>query len=209
MTWMAKTSDLAALVAASVQGDEEAWNEVVRRYTQLVMSVIWQFHIYGPDAQDISQMVWLRLVEHLGDIRDPTRIVAWIITTAKHECLRQLRSAGRIILVDPLNARMLEGGATAAIDDGLLEAERHQALRDGLAELAPQDRELLTLLATDPAPSYAEISRRLGIPIGSIGPTRGRVLEKLRATAAIRAFLQPPDDTDTNGGGQHAFAELE
>jgi RNA polymerase sigma factor (sigma-70 family) len=154
-------------------------------------------------------MVWLRLVEHLGDIRDPTRIVAWIITTAKHECLRQLRNAGRIIPVDPLNARMFEGGATAEIDDGLLEAERHQALRDGLAELAPPDRELLTLLAADPRPSYAEISRRLGIPVGSIGPTRGRVLEKLRATAAIRAFLQSPGEPDPNGGGQHALAELE
>jgi len=206
---MAKMSDVATLVAASVEGDEEAWNEIVSRYTQLVMAVIRQFRVSGPDAQDLSQMVWLRLVEHLGDIRDPTRIVSWIITTAKHECLHQLRTAGRTIPVDPRNSRVLEQATAADLDERLLEAERHQALRDGLAELAPHDRELLTLLATDPRPSYAEISRRLGIPIGSIGPTRGRVLEKLRATAAIKAFLQPPDESDMNGGGQHAFAELE
>jgi RNA polymerase sigma factor (sigma-70 family) len=205
---MANTDDLRSLVRASVDGDEGAWNELVRRHAHLVIAVTRQYRIPPVDAQDISQTVWLRLVEHLADIREPAAIPSWIITTTKHECLRLLRSGGRTVPVDPLNGRVLDQSADDGVDGHLLDAERHQALRDGLAELAPHQRELLALLAADPPPPYAEISRRLGIPIGSIGPTRSRILEKLRATNAIRTYLEATQSAP-NGGGRHALAELE
>jgi RNA polymerase sigma factor (sigma-70 family) len=202
------TFDLKTLVRASVDGDEEAWNELVRRHAHLVVVVTRQYRIPPADAQDISQTVWLRLVEHLADIREPAAIPGWIITTTKHECLRLLRSGGRTVPVDPLNGRVLDRSASDDVDGHLLEAERHQALRDGLAELAPHHRELLALLAADPPPPYTEISRRLGIPIGSIGPTRSRILEKLRSTNAIKTYLEATQAAQ-KGGGRHALAELE
>jgi RNA polymerase sigma factor (sigma-70 family) len=206
---MASTSDdLRTLVRASVDGDEAAWNELVRRHAHLVVSVTRQYRVPPADAQDISQTVWLRLVEHLADIREPAAIPGWIITTTKHECLRLLRSGGRTVPVDPLNGRVLDQSASEDVDGQLLDAERHQALRDGLAELSPHHRELLVLLATDPPPPYAEISRRLGIPIGSIGPTRSRILDKLRATHAIKTYLEATQAAP-NGGGRRALAELE
>jgi DNA-directed RNA polymerase specialized sigma24 family protein len=82
----------------------------------------------------------------------------------------------------------LEEADDVELDAGIVRAERNQALRDGLAELTPAQRGLLLLLAADPPLSYREISRRLGIPVGSIGPTRGRLLERLRGCAALQAF---------------------
>ncbi|HKT02308.1 MAG TPA: sigma-70 family RNA polymerase sigma factor [Rugosimonospora sp.] len=206
---MAKASDLPTLVRAGADGDEKAWHELVHRYAHLVVAVTRQYRLSAADAQDVSQTVWLRLVEHLADIREPAALAGWIITTAKHECLRLLRSGGRTVPVDPLNGRVLDQSATVDMDGDLVEAERQQALRDGLAELAPHQRELLVLLATDPPPPYAEISRRLGIPIGSIGPTRSRILDKLRATTAIRTYLEATREAAPDGGGRHALAELE
>lgn len=183
-------ADTAALVRASAGGDENAWNELVRRHAHLVTAVIRQYRVPAPDAPDVSQTVWLRLVEHLANIREPAALPGWIVTTAKNECLRLLRSGGRTVPVDPLNGRVLDQSLPADVDGDLLAAERYQALRDGLAELAPRQRALLVMLAGDPPPPYAEISQRLGIPIGSIGPTRSRVLEKLRGTTAIRTYLE-------------------
>ncbi len=206
---MAEVSDLPALVRASADGDEKAWNELVRRYAYLVVAVTRQYRLSPVDAQDVSQTVWLRLVEHLAEIREPRALASWIVTTAKHECLRQLRTGNRTVPVDPLAGGELDRSDPADVDGALLAAERHQALREGLAELAPHQRELLELLAADPPQPYVEISRRLGIPVGSIGPTRRRVLEKLRATTAIRTYLAATREAAPTGGGRHALAELE
>jgi RNA polymerase sigma factor (sigma-70 family) len=182
---------------------------LVRRYAHLVIVVIRQFRLSVADAEDVSQTVWLRLVEHLTKIREPTALAAWLVSTTKHECLRLLRAAGRTVPVDPLNGWQLERSDAIDPDGQLIAAERRQALRDGLEELAPEHRELLRLLATDPRPSYVEISRIMGIPIGSIGPTRGRALEKLRETNAIRTYLDASDRSARTGGGRHVLAELE
>jgi RNA polymerase sigma factor (sigma-70 family) len=205
---MVEASDLPALVKASIDGDEAAWEELVHRHARLVMAVIRPYRLSAADAQDVSQTVWLRLVEHLANIREPAALASWIARTTKHECLRLLRSGGRTVPVDPLDCRTLDETANLDLDADLLEAERHQALRDGLAELASRHRELLEMLAADPPASYLEISTKLGIPIGSIGPTRSRILEKLRATIAIRTYLEATQAA-VNGGGQHALAGLE
>lgn len=205
---MVEASDLPALVKASIDGDEAAWAELVHRHAQLVVAVTRSYRLSAADVQDVSQTVWLRLVEHLGNIREPAALASWIARTTKHECLRLLRSGGRTIPMDPLGCRALDEVTSLDLDANLLKAERHQALRDGLAELAPRHRELLEMLASDPPASYVEISNKLGIPIGSIGPTRSRILEKLRATIAIRTYLEATQAA-VNGGGQHALAELE
>src|SRR6266511_3202686 len=180
---MAEGSDLPALVRASADGDEKAWNELVRRYAYLVVAVTRQYRLSPVDAQDVSQTVWLRLVEHLAEIREPRALASWIVTTAKHECLRQLRTGNRTVPVDPLAGGELDRSDPADVDGALL--------------------------AAAPPQPYVEISRRLGIPVGSIGPTRRRVLEKLRATTAIRTYLAATWEAAPTGGGRHALAELE
>ena len=181
--------DLADLVKASLDHDQDAWHELVRRFAGLVSFVIRHYRLSLPDTQDVSQVVWLRLVENLARIREPAALPGWLTTATRHECERYLRVNGRSVAMDP--TIMWEAGPDAGpgVDELLLAAERRQALLDGLAELAPAHRDLLVMLTADPPYSYADISRKLDIPVGSIGPTRRRVLEKLRETDAVRAYL--------------------
>jgi len=185
--------DLPRLVKASVDHDEEAWNELVRRFAGLVAFVIRHYRLSAADTQDVSQLVWLRLVEHLADIREPAALPGWLATTTRHECERYLRLNGRSVAMDPLTMRLTDQADGPEVDALLLAAERRQVLLDGLRELSDQHRELLLMLTADPPYAYAEISRILGIPIGSIGPTRSRVLDKLRDTDAVRAYLDADD----------------
>ena len=185
--------DLPRLVKASVDHDEEAWNELVRRFAGLVAFVIRHYRLSAADTQDVSQLVWLRLVEHLADIREPSALPGWLATTTRHECERYLRVNGRSVAMDPLTMRLTDKADGPEVDELLLAAERRQVLLDGLRELTDQQRELLLMLTADPPYAYAEISRILGIPIGSIGPTRSRVLDKLRDTDAVRAYLDADD----------------
>jgi RNA polymerase sigma factor (sigma-70 family) len=184
----AEPCDVTSLVQASIKGDEQAWNELVRRYAGLIATVIRQYRLTGPDAQDVSQLVWLHLVEHLPRIREPAALPGWLITTTRHECLRYVRANRRAVPVDP--TEMAERASEGDIDETLLAAERRQVLLDALAELPPRDRQLLVLLACESPPSYAEIGEMLGIPVGGIGPTRGRAIEKLRQTRAVQSYLR-------------------
>ena len=182
------------LVAAAVQGDQEAWNQIVARYMPLVSSVMSKYRLTAEDAQDVSQTLWLRLVEHLSEIREPRALPAWIVTTTRNEALRVLATRQRCVLVDPQTGSDLETPDHCELDDELLREERQQALRDGLAELKPHHRELLVLLMTDPPMSYEQISQQLGISVGSIGPTRARALEQLRSTSALKGLLTTRND---------------
>jgi RNA polymerase sigma factor (sigma-70 family) len=183
---------VAALVQRARDGDQAAWDALVDRFLPLVTAVVARHRLTGPDAQDVNQTVWLRVVEHLAGIREPRALPGWIATTTRHECLAQIRRRGRSTPVDPLDDWSMDRAADQPpVDADLLLEERHQALRDGLAEIPEDRRRLLELLATDPAPSYDEISRTLGIPVGSIGPTRARALDQLRRTPSVRALLEP------------------
>jgi RNA polymerase sigma factor (sigma-70 family) len=191
--------DLADLVKASLDHDEDAWYELVRRFAGLVSFVIRRYRLSPADTQDVSQVVWLRLVEHLARIREPAALPGWLTTATRHECERYLRVNGRSVAMDPSLMREVDQAAGPDLDELVLAAERRQALLDGLAELAPAHRELLVMLTADPPYSYAEISERLDLPIGSIGPTRRRVLEKLRETDALRAYLGTDGSAPTKG----------
>jgi RNA polymerase sigma factor (sigma-70 family) len=178
------------LVEGARRGDQAAWNALVRRYSPLVLAVIRAYRLCEKDAEDVSQIVWLRLIEHLGRIREPRAAPKWIMTTARHEAQRVVGTVRRIVPMDPLakTAPHLQTNQ-AEVDADLLRAEQRQALRDGLAELPAAQRRMLLLFAADPPLSYRQISHELGIPVGSIGPLRARYLQRLRATAALRPFL--------------------
>lgn len=190
---MTSASPIAALVSAAAEGDQGAWNEIVDRYTPLVVSVIYKHRLRPADASDVNQTLWLRLVEQIGRLREPEALPGWIMTTTRNECLRVLRVQQRTHLYDPLTeSDALESAEDVDMEADLLAVERRQALRDGFAELTDQCKRLLTKLMTDPPPSYQIVSEELAMPVGSIGPTRIRCLEKLRKTPAISSFLGSP-----------------
>jgi RNA polymerase sigma factor (sigma-70 family) len=176
---------LTLLVSRAQEGDQDAWDAIVERFLPLVGAIARQHRLSPADADDVGQTVWLRLVEHLGALREPAALPGWIRTTARNESLRLLAARGRTRVVDP-QAGGLDTVSDDLTDAELLAAERRQALRDALAELPEGRRELLLLMLVDPPLAYEEISRRLGIPIGSIGPTRARAFAQLRDTAALR-----------------------
>lgn len=174
-------SDVAGLVRAAAKGDQGAWNGLVDRYNGLVWSVARAHRLSGADAADVVQTTWLRAVEHLGRLHDPESLGAWLATTARHESLRAIRLGSRHV---PTSMELAFDTPDAApIDATLLEGERDRALWASLGRLAERCQSLLRMLIADPPGSYDEISAALDMPIGSIGPTRGRCLERLRELA--------------------------
>lgn len=173
--------EITRLVRAASRGDRGAWEALVARFSGLVWAIARAHRLSSCDAADVAQTTWLRLVEHLPRLKDPERVGSWLATTARHECLRTLRTAARC----PSHAEVPEPPCPLAseIDERLLTAERDAMLWRAFGRLSSRDQALLRLLALDPAPSYEEIGAALGMPIGSIGPTRGRALARLRKEA--------------------------
>lgn len=199
---MTEATDTGEIVRAAAAGRQQAWDQLVRRFMPLVISVVRTFRLTSKDVEDVSQTVWLRLVEHIDTIREPRALPGWIATTARHEAIRVQRGKAQAYPVDPVAGGPLDRNAESIeMDDRLLTAERHRALVDGLTELSPSQRQLLKLLVVDPPLSYQEIGSRLGIPVGSIGPTRARALARLRASGPIQALLSA-EYSDMAGGGK-------
>jgi len=183
---------LEGLVAAAADGDGRAWESLVRRLMPGVVAVIDEFGLSGADAAEINQTVWLRVVEWLGQLRQPSALPTWIATTTRRECERVIHT-GRRVSPAGLYDDLLGGPAGAAPagdpEDAAVREEQYRALRDGYAQLAPRCRDLLAMLLGDPQLSYREIGARTGAAIGSIGPTHRRCLDKLRATPAVTGYL--------------------
>ena len=178
---------LPELIAAAAAGEQRGWLGLVDRYGPLVRQVARRYRLSEHESQDVSQTVWLRLLEHIGRIREPLALPGWLVTTTRNEALRVLKANQRTRPVAAIDNSTLEvKHQEASAEDRLLRDERQKMVRDGLAELKPEHRALLLLLHAEPEVSYEEISRRLGMPRGSIGPTRARCLEKLKQTRAIR-----------------------
>jgi RNA polymerase sigma factor (sigma-70 family) len=178
------------LVTRARDGDTRAWDALVERYAPLIWSICRRYRLGSADAEDVAQAVWLRLVDQLDNIRDPAAIAGWLATTTRRECCRALRAARRPQAAWPvLDAETIPDERAETAEQELLAAERHAALRDAFAHLTPCCQQLLAILAADPPVPYAEISARLGIPVGSIGPSRGRCLDKLRRHPAIAGLI--------------------
>jgi RNA polymerase sigma factor (sigma-70 family) len=197
---------VVSLVAAAAAGDQDAWNGIVERYSPLLAGVLTGYRLPPAARQDVVQIVWLRLVENLGRIRSAQALPKWLVTTARREALHQLTQQSRARTMDPLSlawtAAEPVGRATGeddAVDARLLERERHLALLAALAELPDHQRRLVTLLIAEPPLSYAEISRRLDIPVGYIGPTRQRALDRLRRSEALRGLSDHSSETVRRG----------
>lgn len=178
---------VAPLIGEAARGSQFAWNELVRRFGSLVWAIARAYGLDQADAADVSQTTWLRLVENLSRIRDPERVGGWIASTARNECLRVLRRAGRHVPLEDHTELYLES-SDSGIETHLLEAERDAALWQAFRGLPERCRMLLRLLMSDPPASYEEISAATGSPLGSIGPTRARCLEQMRRIALAAGF---------------------
>jgi RNA polymerase sigma factor (sigma-70 family) len=176
-------SDVGQLVRDAAGGDQVAWDRLVARFNGLVWSVARAHRLDSADASDVVQTTWLRLVENLGRLQDPERVGAWLATTARRECLRTLRLSARQV---PTETELLpDPGTDAPLAAALLASERDRALWDAFSGLSERCRMLLRILVADPPPSYEEVGAVLDMPIGSIGPTRARCLERLRRDESI------------------------
>ncbi|WP_433272000.1 RNA polymerase sigma factor [Actinosynnema sp. CS-041913] len=173
--------DNAALLAAAARGDQAAWNELVTRYGALLWSIARGFRLSTADCADVVQSTWLRLVENLDRVTEPERLAGWLATTARRECLQLLRRVERQREAGvPVPEAADEG---PSVDEGLLIAERDLALWRAVDRLSDKCRQLIRALMATPPLSYVEVAALLDMPVGSIGPSRGRCLEQLRALA--------------------------
>jgi RNA polymerase sigma factor (sigma-70 family) len=178
-----------SLVRRVAAGDKSAWEPLVERYKSLVWSIVRSYRFNDDDASDVVQTTWLRLVEHLDRIRDPDAVGTWLATTARNECLAHLRRKGRQGV--SLEAVPEVPATGPSPGERVLVHERDAELWSALHHISERCRQLLRILASDPPPSYQEVGAALGVPVGSIGPTRARCLQKLRERIAAKAH---PDD---------------
>ncbi|MGO9279780.1 MAG: RNA polymerase sigma factor [Streptosporangiaceae bacterium] len=176
--------DIAPVVRHAAEGELWAWERLIDQYGRLIWSITRDFKLVESDAADVAQATWLRLLEHIDRIDYPARVGSWLATTARHECLRSVAARKKIVLVHDDDALSDDVALEPPIDERILADERAQDVRDALARLPRRWQRLLELLMADPPASYAEISDQLGLPVGSIGPTRGRCLERLRVLLA-------------------------
>jgi len=170
----------AVLLAQAVAGDQRAWDALVEQHSRLLWAVARSYRLDQADAADVVQTTWLRLVEHLDRIEDPSRLVGWLVTTTRRECLRVLRRSGRERLV-PSDEGALDvvDESIEPLDAGLILDERNAELWQAFSRLSLRCQQLLRIAVANPK-AYDEVSTALGMPIGSIGPTRGRCLARLR-----------------------------
>jgi RNA polymerase sigma factor (sigma-70 family) len=162
-----------------LNGDALAWEALITRYRRLIYSVPVRFGLASADAADVFQAVCLKLLQHLHEVKDETKVSSWLITTTTRQCI-QARSL-----------KYRESG----MDDDFVEppdpadnleklhivTEQQQTIRDAVEQLPTRCRSLIEMLYFDMRSlSYDEISQQMGMPVASIGPTRSRCLEKLR-----------------------------
>lgn len=170
----------AELVEAARSGAQAAWDTLVQRHGGRIWAVARAHRLSAADAEDVFQVTFLRLVTHLDTIRQPERVGAWLATTARHECLRIIRRAGRAVPTSDDETLDPPDVVARPVDAHMLEAERDVALLAALDRLSEKCRRLLRVLMAEPEPTYEEVGAALDMPIGSIGPTRGRCLQRLR-----------------------------
>jgi RNA polymerase sigma factor (sigma-70 family) len=169
--------DPAPLLERAAKGDESAWNELVEHFAGLVWSIARSYRLGAAATDDVVQTVWLRLAEHCERIRQPERLAAWLATTTRNESLRVARQASRFG-AEP--SYEISDPTTPSTDERVSDADDLTRVMAGFAQLSVDDQQLLRLLCAVPPLDYETIAEILGRPIGSIGPTRARCLERLR-----------------------------
>ena len=169
------------LLFAARSGDRSAWEQIVRRYSRLVRSIAAEFRLQESDAADVAQNTWLRLLAYGGTIRDPEKLGSWLATTARREASALLRRSRPEVASESAGDGIAAGDPSP--EDVVVAAETAAGVRRAAGELNDRQRLLVNaLFYQSPVISYDEVSRRTGLPVGSIGPTRIRTLKRLHRT---------------------------
>jgi RNA polymerase sigma factor (sigma-70 family) len=176
-------NDAGELVGRAAAGEAGAWDELVARFAGLVWATARAVGLGHDAAADVSQTTWLRLAEHLGRLREPDRVGAWLATTARREAIRVIRLQARVVLVYPW-AELSTASDEEETGDVIERLEEATTVHEALGHVSGRCRELLLALSTDPPRGYADIATCFAMPIGSIGPTRARCLDHMRALLA-------------------------
>ena len=167
------------LLEKATGGDAAAWEALVDEFGGMVWGVARSFGLDPAAAADVAQTTWLRLVEHAGDIREPAALPGWLATTARREALRLIRRSQREVADDVTPSTSVD--PTADVDQRMDDDVRRRRVVGAFGQLNDACQQLLRLLSADPALPYSVIAETIGRPIGSIGPTRARCLERLRS----------------------------
>jgi RNA polymerase sigma factor (sigma-70 family) len=176
------------LLLRAREGDQGAWRELVRRHERALLSTARSFRLGPADAADAVQHAWCRLATHAHSVRNPEAISGWLVTTVRYECLRLLAERRReVSLAEDLDAESAEPEP----DRVAVEQDARRILRGALTRLPERDARLLGLLMTSARPNYADVARVMGMAVGSVGPTRARALERLRAELGENAREMP------------------
>jgi RNA polymerase sigma factor (sigma-70 family) len=171
----------AELLTAARGGDPDGWRGIVDRYERLVWSVARSFRYDEATTADVVQTVWLRLAEHLDRIRDADGLPSWLATTCRHECFAVGRRRDRELVDDAVvDLRLDRSRVVTEVGDRLVDLESRREVLGAFRQLSDACQQLLRLVCADPPLGYKTISELTGRPVGSIGPSRQRCLEKLR-----------------------------
>lgn len=173
----------ARLVARCIDGEARAWEALVRRHERLVYSIGRSYRLADEDMGDVFQDVFTALLKGLPRLRDGRTLVRWLSSTteriARTTAMKRRREAAREDR-DELTVANLEDSGEAVGED-LERIERQHQVRLAMGGVSDRCKRLLeALYYEDPTPSYAELSQRLGVPVGSLGPTRARCMERLK-----------------------------
>jgi RNA polymerase sigma factor (sigma-70 family) len=178
--------ELSTVVRAAADGDSHALDQLVSRFERMLRGVIRSYRLSHWDADDVIQSTWLQFLQHGRTLREPAAVSGWLATTARRQALRVLqRHVNEVLADDPASD---EAAAHAQPDRELLDAERRALLHGALAELPDRQGHLMRVLVERPDLSYEQVGRLLAMPIGSIGPTRARSLDRLRRDERLRAL---------------------
>jgi RNA polymerase sigma factor (sigma-70 family) len=173
------------LVARAGNGEKQAWDALVERYSPLIWSICHRHRLGDADARAVGQSIWRQLARQLDKVQDPGALAGWLAAAAWRECGNVRFATGEPQIA---GAGRQPGHQITMAEQERLMAERHASLREAFSRLSPCCQRLLTLLIDEPPVPDTEISARLGVPVGSIGPTRSRCLEELRRDPAIAAL---------------------
>ena len=173
---------LAHLTREAAAGGEDAWRTLVALLDPMLHSIARGYRLSEADADDVVQITWGRALLHLDRLDDPGAVAGWLAVTARREAMRTLqRGVRELPAAEPPEPEATE----PAPEQATIDRERGTGLRAAIARLSGRQRELLTLLVDRPEISYEEVSRTIGMPVGSIGPTRERAFERLRCDPAL------------------------
>ncbi len=165
-----------ALVQACLAGDETGWRELVDRYKRLVYSIPRHYGLSDSDAEDVFQNVFAIVLRQLGNLRDPTRLSAWLITITHRQTQQLVRHSARFVSTD----QDLDLADEPSLEE-IHRWEQRQLLHEAMSRLDPRCQQILTILLQEEKPNYEELAQHLGMAVGSIGPTRARCFKKLEA----------------------------